>query len=202
MEKPTLRLLSGSSELLVSIDSRSWHVLDEPELFPEGALLRKAFGVVWANGLFKEPPFGILRNLPIPEFRNHCETAWQALLRDKELLSYSYQYEFGREKGVRHGGGMGGGFHVRGLVGSVKATPKGYCTLRLRASAPDQFGRFPFVETIDLRKVCRIETDDAGYLKIHRRAMNVDWYREMPRILEFCDQNGVSRIEVRLFESE
>jgi hypothetical protein len=139
--------------------------------------------------------------MPAPQFRQVCERAWQPLLRDKQLLSYSYQYEFGREKGVRQGGGMSGGFHVRGLVGSIKATPKGYCTVRLRASAPDSFGRFPFVEVIDLRKERQIETDDAGYLKVHRRAMSVDWYREMPRILEFCEQVGTGAIEVRLYDS-
>ena len=139
--------------------------------------------------------------MPALQFREYCEIGWKPLLRDRELLSYSYQFEFEREKGVRHGGGMGGGFHVRGLVGSIRATPNGYCTLRLRASSPDSLGRFHFVEVIDLRKERRIETDDAGYLKVHRRAMTVDWYREMPRILDFCEQNGTDRIEVRLFGS-
>ncbi len=199
--KPNLCLMGRAGELLVSIDSCSWHVLDEPDLFPEGVHLRKAFGVTWASGLFREPPHGILQHIAAPEFRRVCDTVWQSLLRDRELLSYSYQYEFGREKEVRHGGGMGGGFLVRGLVGSIKATPKGYCTLRLRASSPDSFGRFPFVEVIDLRKERHIETDDAGYLKVHRRAMTVGWYREMPRILEFCDQNGTDEIEVRLYDS-
>jgi hypothetical protein len=152
--------------------------------------------------MFREPPHGILQYLPTSQFRQSCETAWQSLLRDRELLSYSYQFEFEREKGVRHGGGMGGGFHVRGMVGSIKATPKGYCTLRLRALKPDSLGHFPFVEVIDLRKERKIQTDDAGYLKVHRRAMTVDWYREMPRIFEFCDQNGTDKIEVRLYDGE
>lgn len=199
--KPNLQLLGHAGELLISIDSRSWHVLDEPDLFPEGIHLRKAFGVTWAKGLFREPPHGILQLMPTLQFHEICLTAWHSLLRDRELLSYSYQYEFGLEKGVRHGGGMGGGFHVRGLVGSIQATPKGYCTLRLRASRPDSFGRFPFVEVIDLRKERLIETDDAGYLKTHRRGMTVDWYREMPRILEFCEQNETDKIEVRLYDS-
>lgn len=200
MAKPTLRLIGRDKELLVSIDSRSWHVLDEPDLFPDGLQLRRAFGVNWADGMFKKPPFGILQRLPADQFRRCCEVTWSSLLRDKELLSYSYLYEFEREKGVRHGGGMGGGFYVRGFVGSIKATPKGYCTLRLRASLPDSFGRYPFVEVIDLRKLRRIETDDAGYIKVHRRAMTVDWYREMPRILDFCGQCGADNIEVRLCE--
>ena len=199
--KPNLQLLGRAGQLLISIDSRSWHVLDEPDLFPDGMQLRKTFGITWASGLFREPPHGILQRMPAAQFRLSCERVWQSLLRDRDLLAYSYQYEFGRQKGVRHGGGMGGGFHVRGLVGSIKATPKGYCTLRLRASSPDPSGRFPFVEVIDLRKERSIETDDAGYLKIHRRAMSVDWYREMPRILEFCEQNGTDTLEVRLYDT-
>src|SRR5256885_1389065 len=132
--KLTLRLIGRAGEIVVSIDSHSWHVLDEPDLFSEGVQLRNVFGVTWASGLFREPPHGILQHLPAAQFRRSCESVWRSLLRDRELLSYSYLYEFGREKGVRHGGGMGGGFHVRGLVGSIKATPKGYCTVRLRAS--------------------------------------------------------------------
>ena len=194
--KPNLRLLGRAGELLVSIDARSWGVLDEPDLFPEGLQLLKAFGVTWS-----EPPHGILQHMPALQFRQCCETVWQSLLRDRELLSYSYLFEFGREKGVRHGGGLGGGFHVRGLVGSIKAKPTGYCTVRLRSSSPDSSGSFPFVEVIDLRRERHIETDDAGYLKVHRRAMSVDWYREMPRILDFCDQIGTDRIEVRLYDS-
>lgn len=200
MSKPSLRLIGKRGEIAVSINSTSWHVLDEPDLFPEGIKLREAFGVTWASGLFREPPFGILRSCPGVDFQHACEMVWASLLRDKELLSYSYLYEFGREKGVRHAGGMGGGFHIRGFVGSIKATPKGYCTLRLRASLPDANGRYPFVEILDLRKIRRIETDDAGYLKVHRRSMTVDWYGEMPRILDFCRLNNDERIEVRLAE--
>ena len=201
MTKPTLRLVGNRNELLISIDSSSWHVLDEPDLFPEGIELRKVFGITWVKGLYREPSHGILQRMPAIKFRQTCEIVWQSLIRDRELLSYSYQYELGREKGTRHGGGMSGGFRVRGLVGSITAKPKGYCTVKLRASSPDSFGRFPFVEVIDLRREQSIETDDAGYLKAHRRAMRVDWYEEMPRILDFCSQNGTDAIEVRLYDT-
>jgi len=194
--KPNLRLLGGGKELLISIDARSWGVLSEPDLFPEGLPLFKTFGVTWS-----EPSHGLLQHMPATQFHQSCENVWRSLLRDQELLSYSYLYEFGREKGVRHGGGIGGGFHVRGMVGSIKTKPTGYCTLRLRSLTPGSFGRHPFVEVIDLRKERRIETDDAGYLKVHRRAMTIDWYREMPRILEFCEQIGTDKIEVRLHGS-
>lgn len=54
------------------------------------------------------------------------------------------------------------------------------------------------MEIIDLRKEGSIETDDAGGLKTQRRAMAVDWYREIPRILEFCEENGNDPIGFRL----
>lgn len=196
MAEPRLRLVSRYEELLMSIDARSWGVLHEPDLFPEGLQLLKVFGVSW-----NEPSHGILQHMAAPLFRECCETVWRSLLRDQELLSFSYQYEFGREKGARHSGGMGGGFHVRGLVGSIKTKPTGYCTLRLRGSAPVSSGRFPSVEVIDLRKERTIETDDAGFLKVHRRAMTIDWYREMPRVLDFCDQCGADWVEVRSYDS-
>lgn len=49
---------------------------------------------------------------------------------------------------------------------------------------------------IDLRRKREIETDDAWYLKVHRGAMTIDWYREMPRTLEFCDRDDPDKIEV------
>lgn len=200
MAESALMLVTGRDELHVVISAQSWHAVDEPDLFPEGLVLRRTFGVTWAKGLFREPPFGILQSMPATTFLQNCERAWEALLRDKDLLSFSYQYEFEREKGVRHGGGMGGGFHVRGLVGSIRSTPKGYCTLRLRKSAPDSTGNRPVVEVIDLRKSRVIQTDDAGWLKVHRRSLVLDWFQEMPRILEFCRNAGGERIEVRLPE--
>ena len=121
----SLRLVGRDGDLLISIDSRSWHVLDEPDLFPEGAQLLRAFGITWA-----EPPFGILKRIPASQFRQSCERVWQPLLRDQELLSYSYQYELQREKGVSRGNMVSGIFHVRGLAGSIKTTPKGFSPLR------------------------------------------------------------------------
>lgn len=198
--KPTLELHSRMSKLLVSISSTSWRVLDEPDLFPEGAMLRQVFGVTWAAGLFREPSHGILKHLHAENFHAACEIAWRALVRDQELLSYSYQYEFESEKGVRHGGGQGGGFTVRGLRPSITTHPKGYCTLRLTKVLADG-SPSPEVEIIDLRKVRKIQTDTNGYLKIHRRSQTIDWYREMPDILAFASNPNADFVEVRLHES-
>ena len=162
-------------------------------------MLRQTFGVTWGLGTFREPAHGILKHLAADEFRAGCETAWSALIRDRELLSYSYQYELESQKGVRQGGGQGGGFLVRGLHPSITTKPKGYCTLRLRRlKANGEFA--PVEEVIDLRKVKLIQTDDVGYLKVHRRAQAIDWYREMPRILEFAGDPKAEFVEVRLVE--
>jgi hypothetical protein len=196
--KPTLELHSRVSKLLVSISSTSWHVLDEPDLFPEGAALRQVFGVTWAAGLFREPTHGILKHMRADEFYAACQIAWRALLRDQELISYSYQYELESQKGVRHGGAQSGGFTVRGLRPYITTRPKGYCTLRLTKILADG-SPSPDVELIDLRKVRRIETDTNGYLKIHRRSQTVDWYREMPDILAFAANANADFVEIRLY---
>ena len=144
-------------------------------------------------GLGKQPADGVLQSIPAVEFRTSCETVWQLLLRDKDLLSYAYSYEFEREKGRKQGGGQSG-FKVRGLYGFVSVKPTGYCTLKLSEKTPSGTGRV--VEIIDLRVTRQVQTDDWGYLKSHRRNMKVDWYQEMPRILEFCAQNQDGNIEV------
>lgn len=198
--KPNLELHSRVSKLLVSISSRSWHVLDEPDLLPEGAALRQVFGVTWVKGLFRETTHGVLKHSRSGEFHAACQLAWTALLRDQELLSYSYQYELESQKGVRHGGSQSGGFTVRGLRPYITTNPKGYCTLRLTKILADG-SPSPDVEVIDLRKVRRIQTDTNGYLKIHRRSQTIDWYREMPDILAFAANPNADFVEIRLHES-
>lgn len=59
-------------------------------------------------------------------------------------------------------------------------------------------GRGRVVKIIDLRVIRQIQTDDRGYLRVHRRKMEIDWYREMPRILEFCEQNKEGDVKVML----
>jgi hypothetical protein len=191
----SLRLLGRTGELLVSIDSGSWHVLDEPDLFPEGAQLRKAFGVTWASGMFQEPPHGILQHLPTRQFRQMCETGWQSLLRDQALLSHSYTCQYVSPEGERQDASRAA-YTVRGFRPALNVRPKGYCKLRLFDDSGFRPGRI--AEIIDLRTAGKLATDDGGYLTIRRRSMSVDWYREMPRILDFCDQNNTDWIEVRL----
>jgi hypothetical protein len=195
MAEPRLRLVSRYEELLISIDARSWGVLHEPDLFPEGLQLLKVFGVSW-----NEPSDGILQHMAAQVFRECCETVWRSFLRDQELLSFSYLSSDAKKVYVTAVAWAGASMFAV-LVGSIKTKPTGYCTLRLRGSAPDSSGRFPSVEVIDLRKERTIETDDAGFLKVHRRAMTIDWYREMPRVLDFCDQCGADWVEVRSYDS-
>lgn len=190
-----LKLVGQNSELVVSIDASSWHALDEEIFFKNGRLLRKAFGTEFVKGLFKRPSDGILQRINAVEFYMYCETVWTDLQRDQDILPFSYSYEFDREKGITGSAGQSG-FQVRGRQASIWCKPKGYCTLRLMECSLSGSGRD--VEIIDLRNRKGVETDDRGFLKVKRRKMNVDWYKEMPRILEFCDRNKTGMIETHL----
>lgn len=193
--KPNFKLAGENGELLVSIGERSWHILDEDHFFKNGWLLREAFGLDFAAGLFKKPADGVLSTISANKLLLICKDAWFYLSRDEDLLSYTYSYEFGREKGVIHGA-CKSGFKVRDFCGSIDVRPAGYCTLELSQVSPSGHGRT--VEILDLRIVKEIQTDDWGYLKVHRRKMEIDWYREMPRILEFCQKNKNGTIQVVL----
>jgi hypothetical protein len=194
MMKPNFKLVAENQELLIAVNERSWHVLDHSHFLSEGWILRKAFGMDFVAGLGKKPQDGILNSMRALKFQLTCKDMWSLLVRDKDLLSYAYSYEFEREKGVKHGGGISG-FKVRGFCGYVSVRPTGYCTLKLSEISPSGIGRT--VEIIDLRVIRQIQTDDWGYLKVHRRKMEIDWYREMPRILEFCaNKKG----DIQIFE--
>lgn len=193
--KPNLKLVSENEELLVAIGERSWHILDEDLFFKKGWLVREAFGLDFVAGLFRKPADGILKTISANKLLLYCKDLWFYLTRDKDLLSYAYSYEFEQEKGVRDGGAQSG-FQVRGLYGFIDVRPAGYCTLKLSQASPSGQGRT--VEILDLRVIKQIQTDDWGYLKVRRRKMDIDWYREMPRILEFCEQNKNGTIKVVL----
>ena len=136
--------------------------------------------------------------MPGLQFRQSCETTWNGLLRDRELLSYSYGCQYVSPTGERLDASRAV-YTVRRFRPGLSIRPKGYCTLRLFDDAGPRPGRV--VETIDLRAAGKLATDDGGHLTVRRRAMSLDWYREMPRILEFCEQNGTDPIEVRLYNS-
>jgi hypothetical protein len=187
------RLVTPDSELTVKIGERSWHVLDHEYFFNQGILLRQVFGMDFIKDLGKSPPDGKLKTVTVFEFKGVCETIWTYLLSHEDLLPYSYNYEFEKEKG-RKGGGGTSGFRVRGYYGAIDVRPAGYCTLTLSEDAPHGTSRI--VEIIDIRNKKKIETDDWGYLKIHRRKMEIDWYREIPRILDFLENTKSKNIEI------
>jgi hypothetical protein len=196
MSKPTLRLSDGTRELLISIDLPSWRVLTPSHFFPQGVLLLQAFGFTRADGGSPKPELGILQSMPVSLFRGRCKTVWELLERDRELLSYSYTCQYVSPTGERSDASRAA-FTVRGLRPALKVRPKGYCTLRLLDDSGPRPGRE--AEVIDLRIVGKIATDDGGCLNVRRRSMTVDWFREMPRILEFCGQNSDENIEVRRY---
>ena len=194
MSKPTHRLSNGSRELLISVDLPSWRVLTPSHFFSQGGLLVQAFGFARADFGSPKPELGILQSMPVALFRAHCQTVWDLLERDRELLSHSYTCQYVSPSGERLDASRAV-FTVRGLRPALKDRPKGYCTLRLLDDSGARPGRE--AEVIDLRTVGKVATDDGGHLTLRRRSMTIDWYREMPRILEFCEQNSTGDIEVR-----
>jgi hypothetical protein len=194
--KPNFKLVGDNGELLVAIGERSWHILDEDLFFKKGWLAREAFGLDFVAGLFKKPADGVLKTISANKLMLYCKDLWFYLMRDKDLLSYCYSYKFEREKGMQYGSGGLPGFVLRGFSGSVWTRPAGYCTLELMQASPSGKGRI--VEIIDLRVIRKVQADDGRYLKVYRRKMEIDWYREMPRIMEFCEQNKNGTIKVVL----
>jgi hypothetical protein len=194
MSNPTLRLSNGSRDLLISVDLPSWRVLTPSHFFSQGGLLVQAFGFARADFGSPKPELGVLQSMPVTLFRAHCQTVWDLLERDRELLSYSYTCQYVSPSGERSDASRAV-FTVRGLRPALKDHPKGYCTLRLLDDSGARPGRE--AEVIDLRTEGKVDTDDGGHLTLRRRSMAIDWYREMPRILEFCEQNSTGVIEVR-----
>ena len=129
MDKPTHRLVGQNGELVVSIGPTSWHVLDHPHFFPQGALLRKAFGMNFAAGFFKKPKDGLLAKTPAITFKLQCEGVWPDLKRDCDLLSYSYTCEFIAANRKKQDAERAE-FTVRGFYPGLSRKPKGYYTLR------------------------------------------------------------------------
>jgi hypothetical protein len=194
MSKPTLKLSNGSRKLLISVDLPSWRVLTPSHFFPQGGLLLQAFGFARGTGGYPKPGPGLLQSMPVAAFRANCQTVWTLLERDRELLSYSYTCQYVSPVGEKLNATRAA-YTVRGFRPSLKDRPKGYYTLRLLDDSGARPGRE--AEVIDLRTVGKVGTDDGGYLTLRRRSMSIDWYREMPRILEFCDQASTGIIEIR-----
>ena len=198
MSKPTLKLSNSLRELLISVDLPSWRVLTPSHFFPQGGLLLQAFGFARTDIGFSKPDVGVLQSMPVAFFRSHCKTVWELLERDRELLSYSYTCQYVSTAGEKSDASRAV-FTVRGLRPALKNRPKGYCTLRLLDDSGASPGRE--AEVIDLRIVGKLTTDDGGYLTLRRRSMTIDWYREMPLILKFCDQCSAGDIEIRRYDT-
>jgi hypothetical protein len=194
MPKPTHKLLIGSKELSISVDTRSWRVLTPSHFFPEGGLLLQAFGLARCEVGSPNPDWGILQFMPVAAFHTRCKTVWKGLERDRELLSYSYSCQHFSPAGTKSDASSVA-FTVRGMRPVLKTLPKGYCTLRLLDDSGLKPGRE--ADVIDLRVAGKVVTDDGGHLVVRRRAMTIDWYTEMPHVLEFCEQNSTGNIEVR-----
>jgi hypothetical protein len=108
----------------------------------------------------------------------------------RDLISFDYSYKFDEVPG----GGMQGGFRVRGYGGTISVRPPGYCDLILLDVGPNGRGRV--IEMIDMRVLKQIQTDDKGILRVHRRKAEVGWFTELEKLLQFLRKASGDKVEV------
>jgi hypothetical protein len=174
----------GGESIYLPLRSRDFHIFDNHHYWRAGWAYRKMFGMDFIRGLETAPRESIvLLSHKKSELKSLVDSLRVELDEQGDLLFWDYSYEFGREPGRRNGGAESG-FQVRGLYGFITVRPAGYCDVRLSASRD---GRCLFAELIDMRVVGRIETDNWGYLKVHRRRAELGWAQEIPRLLSFLE---------------
>jgi hypothetical protein len=184
----------GSAETRLTLTVRDVRLLDgDYFLTHSGYHYRAYFGLDFISGLGAPPVGQVLKKYKRPSFIAVLTSLLQDLEDHRDLISFSYEYRFSGNR-ERSGGGGASGFRVRGLFGSIDATPSGYCTLVLSDSAPSGRGRL--VEVIDMRVRKSIETDDWGTLSIRRRAAPVSWFDELPRLLEWLRGQAAPEVEI------
>jgi hypothetical protein len=175
----------GASEHEMSLSQRDAHLLDGEYFFDgNGWAYRKALGLDYVAGL-GAPAVGV----PLVTHRRGPLTLlFRSLLvgleTQKDLVSYSYSFEFVPEPGGARFH-ANAGFRVNGYLGSIDVRPSGYCDLTLSEVGPNGRGRV--VEIIDMRVRKRLQTDGAGTLIVRRRKAAVGWFEELPKVLDFLD---------------
>ena len=184
----------GDSEHEMTLSNRDVHLLDGRYFLEGGGWgYRKALGLDYVAG-FRTPPVGVpLRMHPIGSLAQVLQSLLVALETQKNLLCYSYSYEFSQEPGQRHGGGCSG-FRVNGYFGHISVRPSGYCDLTLSEIGANGRGRV--IEVLDMRVRTRLETADKGTLIVHRRKASVGWFEELARVLAFLDRFSGSEVVI------
>lgn len=180
----------GGESHHLQLGKRDILVLSNQFHIPNAWVYKKALGFYCARGMKPPPEDVVLLTHEKSEFAAHMNLLKQDLDRQDGMLGWNYAYEFGDEPGVRNGGGWSG-FRVRGLYASISTRPAGYCDLELSAL---RNGKLVFAELIDMRVVGSIETDNKGYIKIHRKRVPFLWDEGLVRLLAFlraAPGNGV-----------
>jgi hypothetical protein len=154
---------------------------------------RSYLGLDFISGLGAPPLGQVLKTYKRPLLIAVLAGLLQDLEDRRDLIAFSYEYRFSGNR-ERSGGGAVYGFRVRGLFGSIDATPSGYCTLTLSDSAPSGRGRL--VEVTDMRVRQSIETDDWGTLSIRRRAAHVGWFDQLPGLLDWLRGQAAPEVEI------
>ena len=117
--------------------------------------------------------------------------------RDEDLLKYDYMFSFsGRKK--RPSAGGEGGFHVRGLTGTISTRPHGYCHVNLVQVAANGMGRL--AEYLDMRIRETLETDDLGTLRIHRKSAEMQWLDTLPPLIEFIKTRSAKQLVIEHYD--
>lgn len=162
----------------ISYSHREAKCLGGP-LIPSGKVFEAALGL-WDN-------FSVARGMDtqawtvkprIPLLRA-AEDLLAALVIDRELFRYDYQYSFSSIPKQRNSGSMG--IVVDGRGGIVDARRPGQAYIRFVEHAEGLVGA-----VLDLRKCEPIETQ-LGALKLHRRKNKLNWEPKITRLIEFLN---------------
>src|SRR5262245_22538932 len=176
----------------MALSVRDVHMLDG-EYFQQKGSFRVLFGLSFVKGLGAPPTGQVLVTHQREVLEQQLESLLRALNEQKDLIGYSYVYKFGG-KPERSGGGAVAGFKVQGRFGFVSVRPSGCCYVRLSELTPA--GQTRVVETIDMRVVRKLQTDDWGLLTVGRRRADVGWFDELPALLEWLRRQRGRDVEV------
>ena len=179
-------------EHTMALSARDVHLLDG-EYFQQKGSFRALFGLDFVKGLGAPPTGEVLVTHEREVLEQQLQDLLRALNDQRDLIGYSYVYRFGGNP-ERSGGGAVAGFKVQGRLGFVSVRPSGYCYVRLSELTPD--GRSRVVETIDLRVMRKLQTDDWGLLTVARRRADVGWFDELPPLLDWLQRQRGGHVQV------
>ena len=183
----------GGSEERLLLSHRDIHLLDGEYFLKRPVDYRAYLALDFVKGLGAPPEGPVLATHKRFLLTGVLKGLSNALEDQRDLIAYSYQFEFSRHPEADGGGDLSG-FRVRGLIGSISVRPAGYCTVVLSEVAPTGRGRI--AEIIDMRVREKLETDEWGTLTLKRRTAEVGWFDELPRVLAWLESQQAPEVDV------